>query len=113
MKISIKDTLFSHAFSSSNWFKPENFEWDFKNINHDYVILTDDFILNHNLFNGLRKFAWLVESPSIRPNSYDYVRKNGSNFEKIFTYIPKSQTIKFNNLIKPKIKNFKPFGIKL
>ena len=86
MKISIKDTLFSHAFSSSNWFKPKNFEWDFKSINSDYVILTDDFILNHSQFNGLRKFAWLVESPSIKPNSYNFVKNNGSYFEKIFTF---------------------------
>jgi hypothetical protein len=85
-KISIKDTLFSHAFSSSNWFKPDNFEWDFNNVNSDYIFLTDDYIINHEKFIGVKKYAWLVESPSIKPNSYKYVLENGHKFDKIFTF---------------------------
>ena len=42
--LSIKDTLFSHAFSTSNWYKPTSFAWDFNNTNDDFVFLTDDWV---------------------------------------------------------------------
>lgn len=85
-KLSIKDTLFSHAFSTSNWYKPTKFEWDFNNIKDDFIFLTDDWLFRHNEFPNLKKYAWIVESPAIRPLSNQYVLDNGNVFDKIFTH---------------------------
>jgi hypothetical protein len=87
-KISIRDRLFSHAYSTSNWFKPTEFEWDFKNLNNDFVFLTDlnVFDVNNEEYKGLKKYVWLIESPVITPDSYKYVYNNSSSFDKIFTH---------------------------
>lgn len=85
-QLSIKDTLFSHAYSTSNWYKPTNFEWNFKDIVNDFVFLTDDWLFKHNEFCNLKKYAWVVESPAIRPESNRYVLENGNVYDKIFTH---------------------------
>lgn len=85
-KISIRDSLFSHAFSSSNWFKPTFFEWDFKNIDGNILFLTDRNIHEHDLFPNKKKYAWLVESPAITPDSYNYVYENYTKYDKIFSH---------------------------
>ena len=85
-KLSIKDGLFSHAFSSSNWYKPTHFEWDFNNITNDFIFLTDPFVFKVDDFSKLKKYCWLVESPHVTPKSYEYVLNNGNKFDKIFTF---------------------------
>ena len=47
-KYSIKDSLFSHAYSTSNWFKPTYFEWDFINQHGDFVFFTDQNVRDVN-----------------------------------------------------------------
>lgn len=88
-KISIKDHLFSHAFSSSNWFKPSYFEWDFKETNGKCTIFTDKDVKSTITPYNIKKYAWLVESPVITPDAYDYVYQNYSNFDLIFTHSKK------------------------
>lgn len=88
-KISIRDSLFSHAYSSSNWFKPSFFEWDFKNINKNIIFLTDKNVYEHNLFPHHKKYAWLVESPGINPQEYNYVINNYDKYDKIFSHSKK------------------------
>jgi hypothetical protein len=85
-KISIRDSLFSHAFSSSNWFKPTFFEWDFKNTDGNIIFLTDRNVHEHHLFPNKKKYAWLVESPAITPDSYNYVYENYEKYDKIFSH---------------------------
>lgn len=87
-KFSIRDRLFSHAFSTSNWFKPTYFEWDFKNLSGEFVFLTDHnvFEVQNPDFDGFKKYAWLVESPVVTPNSYKFVLENPTLFDKIFTH---------------------------
>ena len=52
LKLCIKDTLFSHAFSSSNWFKPTYFEWNFNDDNCETIYLTDDYVDKVLSFNN-------------------------------------------------------------
>lgn len=87
-KISIRDKLFSHAFSTSNWYKPTSFEWDFTNIHNDFIFLTDKnvFEVNSPEFDNLKKYAWLVESQAVTPQSYQFVFNNANLFDKIFTH---------------------------
>jgi len=91
MKYSIKDKLFSHAFSTSNWFKPTHFEWDFQNINGDFVFFTDANVRDvaNPEYAHLKKYAWLVESPAVTPDAYSFVYKNASLYDKIFTHSEK------------------------
>jgi hypothetical protein len=84
-KLYIKDSLFSHAFSSSWYNKPTNFEW-IRNDNEKYLILTDDSVYDINLYNNKKLYAWLLESPLIKPNSYKFIKENYHFFENIFTF---------------------------
>lgn len=88
---SIIDKLFSHAYSSSNWFKPTHFIWDFQLIQGDFVFITDLDIPNidNYHFSEMKKYAWLVESPAVTPQSYEYVFNNSKKFDKIFTHSKK------------------------
>jgi len=90
-KLSIKDTMFSHAYSTSNWFKPTDFEWDFNNQHNDYLFFTDQnvFEIEYQQYNNLKKYAWLIESPAVTPKSYDFVQNNPHLFDKIFTHSKK------------------------
>lgn len=87
-RFSIRDRLFSHAFSTSNWFKPNYFEWDFKNLSGEFVFLTDHnvFEVAHPDIERFKKYAWLVESPAVTPDSYKFVLENSKFFDKIFTH---------------------------
>lgn len=99
-KLSIKDRLFSHAFSSSNWFKPTEFEWDFNNITTDFVFLTDHNVYDYASYD-VKKYAWLVESPVITPASYDFVYNNHQHFDKIFTHSKRILDVATNAYLLP------------
>lgn len=90
-KFSIRDKLFSHAFSSSNWYKPTFFDWDFNNLEGDFVFFTDSNVyeVQNSNFDKFKKYAWLVESPQVTPNSYKFVEDNFQLFDKIFTHSEK------------------------
>ena len=85
-KWSIRDSMFSHAYSTSNWFKPTYFEWNFKDVAGDFVFFTDRNIHEVNYFNNIKKYAWLIESPQVTPESYNFVNTNPSLFDIIFTH---------------------------
>jgi hypothetical protein len=84
-KLYIKDTLFSHAYSSSWYNKPTNFEWS-NDDDGDYIILTDDMIFSVDKYKNKNVYAWLIESPVIKPISYDFILNNYHKFYKIFTF---------------------------
>jgi len=89
-KMSIKDSLFSHAYSSSGYNKPSYFEWDRKNQHGDVIFLTDSHVFEVDTIPpNIKKYAWLLESPSITPNSYEFVYNNSKLFDKIFTHSKK------------------------
>lgn len=84
-KLYIKDTIFSHAYSSSWYNKPTYFEWS-NTDEGDYIILTDDMVFSVDNYKNKKVYAWLIESPVIKPISYDFVINNYSKFDKIFTF---------------------------
>lgn len=89
-KISIKDSLFAHAFSSSGNHKPSFFEWDRTDQHDDFIFLTDSNVFDvSSISPNIKKYAWLVESPFITPSSYEFVYKNYNLFDKIFTHSTK------------------------
>ena len=84
-KLYIHDIMFSHAYSSSWYNKPELFEW-VRKYDEDYLILTDFSLHLVNNFNNKYKYAWLLESPEITSFAYDYIKQNYNKFDKIFTF---------------------------
>lgn len=89
-KISIKDSLFSHAFSSSGHHKPFYFEWDREIQHNDFIFLTDSHVFDVDSFPpNIKKYAWLVESPLMTIKSHEFVYKNNQSFDKIFTHSKK------------------------
>ncbi len=84
-KLYIHDNIFSHAKSSSWYNTPTYFEW-VRKYDEDHLIMTDLSIFNVNNFNNPKKYAWLLESPEITKNSYDFITKNYSLFDKVFTF---------------------------
>ncbi len=86
IELPIQDKLFSHAFSSSDWYKPTYFKWTFNQVtDKDYTFLTDWHIIERN-YPPKKLWAWLVESPGIMANAYQFVRENTHLFDKIFTH---------------------------
>lgn len=100
-KWSIRDGQFAHAYSTSNWFKPTYFEWDFKNIITDFVFLTDSHV--HSVtspeYAHLKKYAWLVESPAVTRGAYEFVEANPNLFDKIFTHSEKLLQLPHSHIV--------------
>lgn len=84
-KLHIVDTLFLHAHSSSWYNKPTNFDWC-REPNEDYVIFTDNSLKMVDDTTSKKKYAWLIESPLITPNAYEYIKNNHHKFDLIFTF---------------------------
>jgi hypothetical protein len=86
----IIDSLFGHAYSTSSNFKPSFFEWERNPAkwDKDFVFLTDRDLQRARWVkeHGKKVYAWLVESPSITPECYNYVRQNHLLFDKIFAH---------------------------
>ena len=84
-KLAILDNIFSHAHSSSWYNKPEYFSW-VPFTSEDTVILTDNHVCFVDKIKAKKKIAWLIESPLITSQSYDFISKNSHKFYKIFTF---------------------------
>jgi hypothetical protein len=84
-KLYIHDTMFNHAKSSSWHNEPKLFEW-VRKYDENHLVITD-FSLHHvDEHTNPKKYAWLLESPVISPNAYEYIRKNYNKFDLIFTF---------------------------
>jgi hypothetical protein len=81
----ILDNIFSHAHSSSWYNKPTEFKWVRDKIG-DHIVMTDTTLKFVDNINGVKKFAWLLESPAITPHAYEYIKDNFEKFDKIFTF---------------------------
>jgi hypothetical protein len=83
--LNITDNLFSHSYSSSWYNRPKFFEWD-RTFNSDLMVFTDNSLSKVDEIDCEKKIAWLVESPSITKESYDYIKNNHHKFYKILTF---------------------------
>lgn len=83
-EVCILDSIFTHTFSSSLCFKPKNHVW-IKQVGKTLTVLTDTHVSCSQQVNSQHKIAWLVESPSVFPAAYEYIKSNHNEFTKIFT----------------------------
>jgi len=85
-KLNIIDNFFSHASSSSWYNSPKNFLWDRDTILDDnQIVVITDLTLVEKLPNK-KVYGWLVESPLVTPQYYEYAKNNFNLFEGIFTF---------------------------
>jgi len=88
-KIGLVGGGFQHAFSSTLWKKPSKFSWS-KNKIEDITFFVDDSIEYGLNVKCKRKFAWLLESRKITPQSVKFVKDNwekvSSEYEILFTH---------------------------
>lgn len=80
-KVPLVDSLFAHVPDDRRYF-----DWD-RNVNaYNHVFLTDASLTNHGIFNGKTKYAWMIESPEITANEYNWLAQNATHFHKVFTF---------------------------
>jgi hypothetical protein len=99
IKLPIVDNMISHCHTSSDRESPL-MEWVRNDYNsYDFVFLTDTSLRVLETIKDKRCFAWLLESPAITKNYYEYVEKNHNRFDTIYTFkkdfIEKFQNSKF------------------
>ena len=85
-KYNIKDSCFSHAYSSSWWNKPTYFDWNRNLIGDDICFYTDVNLVE--VSNDFRfNIGWLIEPPVIADNvAYSWIKNNYDLFDMILTY---------------------------
>lgn len=85
-KLPIVDNLFSHAPSSSWYNLTDDFIWDrsFDLSTNDKIIITDLFKIDY--YPNKKVYGWLLESPLVTPDQYNYAKNNYNKFEGIFTF---------------------------
>ena len=98
-KIKIIDYMFSHALYSTDFQESKYIEWDRTptNQNDKYIFYTDyslDRVINDNKI----KYAWLLESPDITSQSYNWIKTNNKNFNYVLTH---------NKELLDRVENFK------
>lgn len=88
-KIGLIGGGFLHAYSSTLWKHPSNFTWS-KNKVEDVTCFVDDSIEYGLSVRCKRKFAWLLESRIVSPNSVKFVKDNyldvSRQYEVLFTH---------------------------
>jgi hypothetical protein len=88
--ISIVDSHFSHVLCSSGpWRRISEFIWDRNNFDKNVIIITDSNLHNVDRFYNKIKVAWLLESPVITKDPYEWIRHNHSKFDYVFTHSKK------------------------
>jgi hypothetical protein len=93
-KLYIMDVMFSHTKSSSWYNQPTKFEW-VRKYDEDHIILTDTSLHNVDYLKNKKKYAWILESPEITSDSYEFIKSNFYKFDKIFTF--DSELLKIDN----------------
>ena len=82
--IRIKDSCFSHVYSSSGWNKPSYFEWKRDDLPSDEHTFITDAYLTQNLDSN--SIAFLIEPPSTSPWTYQFAYQNQDKFKYILTF---------------------------
>jgi len=91
LKIYIQDSVFEHCIFSNNPMPPKQFtdkvEWIRNNsfTSEDIVVWTDNDIPNA-LYRSSKNIAWLFEPWDHIPHIYNFIIKNYSKFEAIWTH---------------------------
>lgn len=80
-KIPLLDSLFHHANNDEKEF----FTWDRQIDKYDYAIVTNKNIGSSFTLNK-KIYCWLLESPEMFPDGYDFAKSNIFKFEGVFTF---------------------------
>ena len=81
----VKDTAFQHAKTSSWYNESKKFNW-VREYDNSFLIFTDENIFESDSFYNKKKYAWLLEPPSINPEIYEYIKINYNKFDYVFTF---------------------------
>lgn len=85
-RIKIIDYLFFHAKYSTDFQDSKYIEWDRTPLSsNDSMVFYTDYSLDRVGDNNL-KFAWLLESPDITSQSYQWISQNNKKFDNVFTH---------------------------
>ena len=84
--IKIVDYLFSHAKYSTDFQESKYIEWDRTplSLNDEYIFYTDNSL--DRVTNNTNSIGWLLESPEITPQSYNWIKINYDKFNKVLTH---------------------------
>lgn len=105
LKIGLIGGGFQHAFSTTLWKKPTYFEWNKNNL--EEITFYIDECISHGINDksSKRKFAWIVESRSIVPNTIEFVKNNykeiSENYEILFTHYKEISDLAENFVLIP------------
>lgn len=86
-QIKIVDVAIAHVKCSSGWNTPRFFEWYRGNEERDMCFFTDSCLPQVDSVRSKCKIAWLLEPPTIRGDSYEFVKRNLHKFTYVFTYL--------------------------
>jgi hypothetical protein len=91
MKIRLKDSNFSHAYTIGNGdlkIIPKNFQWDRSGEHQDITFFTDRNLSDSYNINDKSKIniASIFEPPVINPNPYHYITEHYDDFDVVLTY---------------------------
>ena len=86
-KVKIFDQNFAHAKYSTDFQNSKYIIWDRNaTIVEGYPIFYTDRFLTNKIENKKNTYGWLLEPPSISPQTYNYVKNNNTKFDKVLTY---------------------------
>ena len=86
-KFKIVDHMFAHAVYSTDFQDSKYIEWDRTPINlNDKLVFYTDYSLDQVRGNTSVKYAWLLESPDITSQSYDFISKYNRGFTQVLTH---------------------------
>lgn len=78
---------FSHAFSSSGYYKPKNITFDFESDKNDITIYVDRSIINPAINPNKKNYCWLAESSGVLLDVIEWIKLNKTFIEENFIYL--------------------------
>jgi len=86
-KIKIVDNMFSHAKYSTDYQESKNIIWDRGVVSSkSELVFYTDFSLQNVTPRIKTKVAWLLESPDITPQAYNWISDNNKQFDYVLTH---------------------------
>ena len=97
-KIKIVDQMFAHAKYSTDFQESKYIEWDRTQFSKDDIIFYTDYSLGQ-VISDKNSYAWLLESPEITKQSYNWISQNNKLFKNVLTHnkklLDKGENFKF------------------
>jgi len=85
-KVKIVDSMFSHVKYSTIFQESKYMCWDRNILPDEELVIYTDFSVQNVSDKVKHKIAWLLESPDITPQAYDWISKNNKKFDYVLTH---------------------------